>query len=67
MQIGRCSAVLHQYAVFTALGLKVLSKYLHWGAKNPKFFEFRPFLSYECSCTHENLSFHVNRTEIKKG
>ena len=67
MQIGRCSEELDQYAVITALGLKVLSKYLHWGAKTPNFFEFLPLSSYECSCTHENLSFHVNRTEIEKG
>ena len=43
MQIGRCSEELHQYAVITALGLKVLSKYLHWGLKPPNFLNFDPF------------------------
>jgi len=32
MQIGRFYAELHQHMFITALGLQVLSKYLHWGA-----------------------------------
>jgi len=32
MQIGRFYVELHQHMFITALGLQVLSKYLHWGA-----------------------------------
>jgi len=67
MQIGCYSAELHLYAVINALALQVLSKYLHWGARTPKFVRFRPFSTNGYCCTREKLSFDVNMSEIEKG
>ena len=67
MQIGRFYVELHQYSVMTALGLQALSKYLHWGARTPKFVRFRPFSTNGYCCTRQKLSFDVNMSEIEKG